>query len=237
MMEQSIEKNKKGVSQRDVFIQSLKKFSLQNMVKNPVMFVVYVGFMLTVVYTVIEGSQSEMPLWFNASVIVILFATLLFANYAEALAEGRGKAQANSLRQTKSNVNAFLMNEKTKEITEVSADQLRKGDVVRVASGQMVPGDGEIISGMAMIDESAITGESAPVLKEVGGDFSSVTGGTLVVSDVIEVRITTNPGESFIDQMIALVEGASRQKTPNEIALNTVLISLTLIFLLVVVTL
>ncbi|MGL4819655.1 MAG: potassium-transporting ATPase subunit KdpB [Bacilli bacterium] len=220
---------------KDALIQSFVKLHPKNMVKNPVMFVVVVGFVLTLLYAILEGN-SVMPYWYTISVGAILFATVLFANFAEAIAEGRGKAQAESLRGAKQDLKANVI-DASGAISAVSATDLRKGDVVLVRTGEFVPSDGEIIAGMAMIDESAITGESAPVMKEAGGDFSSVTGGTLVVSDEITVRITTNPGESFIDKMIALVEGASRQKTPNEMALNTVLISLTLIFLLVVVTL
>jgi K+-transporting ATPase ATPase B chain len=172
---------------------------------------------------------------FNLAVFVILLFTLLFANFAEALAEGRGKAQAASLKKSKQDTqaNKLIGN----DIQVVSSTELRKGDVVIVSQGEMIPSDGEVIEGLASVDESAITGESAPVIKESGGDFCSVTGGTRVVSDRIKVRITTEPGETFIDKMISLVEGAQRQKTPNEIALNTLLISLTIIFLIVVVTL
>lgn len=175
------------------------------------------------------------PVWFNAAVSVILLFTVLFANFAEALAEGRGKAQADSLKQTKKGIWANQV--VNGNIEKVSSSDLRKGDIVIVSQGEMIPSDGEVIAGLASVDESAITGESAPVIKEAGGDFSSVTGGTRVVSDSIKVKITSEPGETFLDQMIALVEGAERQKTPNEIALNTVLTSLTIIFLIVVVTL
>ncbi|MBE0343914.1 potassium-transporting ATPase subunit B, partial [Paenibacillus sp. 28ISP30-2] len=168
-------------------------------------------------------------------VFIILLFPLLFANFAEALAEGRGKAQAASLKKSKQDTQANKL--VGDEIQVVSSTELRKGDIVMVSQGEMIPSDGEVIEGLASVDESAITGESAPVIKESGGDFCSVTGGTRVVSDRIKVRITTEPGETFIDKMISLVEGAQRQKTPNEIALNTLLISLTIIFLIVVVTL
>lgn len=159
----------------------------------------------------------------------------MFANFAEALAEGRGKAQADTLKKTKQDISANRLVGGVIKI--VASSELRKGDVVVVSQGELIPGDGEVIEGLASVDESAITGESAPVIKEAGGDFGSVTGGTRVVSDQIKVQITSEPGESFLDRMISLVEGAKRQKTPNEIALNTLLISLTIIFLIVVVTL
>lgn len=206
------------------------------MMKNPVMFVVEVGTFVVLLMTLFPGYfGTEGRTGFNVTVFLILLVTVLFANFAEALAEGRGKAQADSLKKTKKEVtaNKVIGN----GIKVVPSIELRKGDVVVVSQGEMIPGDGDVIEGLASVDESAITGESAPVIKEAGGDFSSVTGGTRVVSDRITVRITSDPGESFIDRMISLVEGAKRQKTPNEIALNTLLISLTLIFLIVVVTL
>ena len=206
------------------------------MIKNPVMFVVEVGTAIVLLMTLFPNYfGSEDRIGFNLSVFLILLFTLLFANFAEALAEGRGKAQADSLKKTKQEVMANKLSGSV--ITTVPSSELRKGDIVVISQGEMIPGDGEIIEGLASVDESAITGESAPVIKEAGGDFSSVTGGTRVVSDSITVRITSDPGESFIDRMISLVEGAKRQKTPNEIALNTLLTSLTLIFLIVVVTL
>ena len=167
---------------------------------------------------------------------MILFVTILFANFAESVAEGRGKAQADSLKKTKKDTVANLL---LKDGTEkkINASELKKGDVVMVRMGEVIPNDGEVIEGVASVDESAITGESAPVTREAGGDFSSVTGGTTVVSDWLKIKITSEPGKSFLDKMISLVEGASRQKTPNEIALNTLLVSLTIIFLIVVVTL
>ncbi|MDF2083716.1 potassium-transporting ATPase subunit KdpB [Bacillus pseudomycoides] len=216
--------------------QSVAKLNPKVMVKNPIMFVVEIGFIITLILSFLPNESSSIPGWFNITVSLILLFTVLFANFAEALAEGRGKAQADSLKQSKKDVFANVIKENGK-IVQVSATELRKGDIVIVKQGEMIPSDGEVIKGLASVDESAITGESAPVIKEAGGDFCSVTGGTMVVSDEITISITSNPGESFIDKMISLVEGAARQKTPNEIALNTVLTSLTLIFLIVVVTL
>ncbi|CAM4197402.1 potassium-transporting ATPase subunit B [Bacillus manliponensis] len=225
---------------RDIIVNALKqsvlKLNPKQMVKNPIMFVVEIGFFITLILSLVPSLSSNVPMWFNVVVTFVLLFTVLFANFAEALAEGRGKAQADSLKQSKQDVMANVVKEKG-EIVTVSASQLQKGDIVFVKQGEMIPSDGEVIRGLASVDESAITGESAPVMKEAGGDFSSVTGGTMVVSDEITIRITSNPGESFLDKMISLVEGATRQKTPNEIALNTVLTSLTLIFLIVVVTL
>ncbi|MFC0561891.1 potassium-transporting ATPase subunit KdpB [Halalkalibacter alkalisediminis] len=226
---------------KEIVVQALKdsfiKLNPKSMIRNPIMFVVEIGFIITLLITLFPAAfGSKVDPWFNIAVTFILFFTLLFANFAEALAEGRGKAQAASLKQTKKDINARKVNAKGM-IQVVSSSELRKGDTVIVTQGEMIPGDGEIIVGIATVDESAITGESAPVLKEAGGDFSSVTGGTKVVSDEIKIKITSDPGESFLDRMIALVEGAKRQKTPNEIALNTVLTSLTIIFLLVVFTL
>lgn len=225
---------------RDIVVNALKqsvlKLNPKQMVKNPIMFVVEIGFFITLILSCVPSLSSNVPMWFNVVVTFVLLFTLLFANFAEALAEGRGKAQAESLKQSKQDVLANVVKENG-EIVTVSASHLQKGDIVFVKQGEMIPSDGEVIRGLASVDESAITGESAPVMKEAGGDFSSVTGGTMVVSDEITIRITSNPGESFLDKMISLVEGAARQKTPNEIALNTVLTSLTLIFLIVVVTL
>lgn len=208
------------------------------MIKNPVMFVVEVGFFITLVMTffpTIFGDDSGLRVY-NGIVSAILFVTILFANFAESVAEGRGKAQADSLKKTKKDTVANLV---LKNGTEkvVNASELKKGDIVMVRMNEVIPNDGEVIEGVASVDESAITGESAPVTREAGGDFSSVTGGTTVVSDWLKIRITSEPGKSFLDKMISLVEGASRQKTPNEIALNTLLVSLTIIFLIVVVTL
>ncbi|WP_141432280.1 potassium-transporting ATPase subunit KdpB [Bacillus sp. 03113] len=218
--------------------ESFLKLDPRKMAKNPIMFVVEIGFLITLILSFFPNvfGKSEVEPWFNITVTLILLLTVLFANFAEALAEGRGKAQANTLKKSKQEMIANLVKPNGK-IEQVPSADLRKGDIVTVSQGEMIPGDGEVIEGLASVDESAITGESAPVIKEAGGDFNSVTGGTRVVSDKIKVRMTSNPGESFLDRMISLVEGAERQKTPNEIALNTVLTSLTLIFMIVVVTL
>jgi K+-transporting ATPase ATPase B chain len=208
------------------------KLDPRTMMKNPVMFVVEVGAVVTTVL-LFRGKQSFA---FNLQITLWLWFTVLFANFAEAMAEGRGKAQADTLRKARSETEARrLLADGT--IETVPSAKLRSGDLVMVAASELVPGDGEIIEGVASVDESAITGESAPVIREAGGDRSAVTGGTRVLSDVIKVRITSNPGETFLDRMIALVEGAERQKTPNEIALNILLAGLTIIFLLAVVTL
>lgn len=216
--------------------QSVIKLNPKLMARNPVMFVVEVGLIISLLLIFVPNAFGEsVSTGFNIAVAIILLFTILFANFAEALAEGRGKAQADSMKNTQKEIIANRI--EGEQVVAVSSTQLRKGDVVKVVQGEMIPGDGEVIKGLASVDESAITGESAPVIKEAGGDFSSVTGGTMVISDEIIVRITSDPGESFMDRMISLVEGAERQKTPNEIALNTVLISLTIIFLMVVVTL
>jgi potassium-transporting ATPase ATP-binding subunit len=208
--------------------------------RNPVMFVVYVGSILTtVLWFQAALGQGEAPSWFILNVAIWLWFTVLFANFAEALAEGRSKAQAAALRGLKQTVSAKKLSDATdrSRMSRIRADQLRKGDVVLVEADDYIPGDGEVIEGAASVDESAITGESAPVIRESGGDFSSVTGGTRVLSDWIVVRITANPGETFIDRMIAMVEGAKRQKTPNEIALTILLVALTLVFVLATATL
>ncbi|MFE4713758.1 potassium-transporting ATPase subunit KdpB [Paenibacillus sp. NPDC056722] len=215
---------------------SFVKLNPVTLLKNPVMFVVEIGTIIVLLMVLAPGYfHAEQSIGFNITVFCILLFTVLFANFAEALAEGRGKAQADSLKKTKQDITANKL--VGTAIKTVSSSELRKGDIVVVSQGELIPGDGEVIEGLASVDESAITGESAPVIKEAGGDFGSVTGGTRVVSDEIKVRITSDPGESFLDRMISLVEGAKRQKTPNEIALNTLLISLTIIFLIVVVTL
>jgi len=220
-------------------LDSIIKLNPRSMMKNPVMFVVEVGSLLTTLQ-LIRGLVSPIPgvtkTKFELQITLWLWFTVLFANFAEAMAEGRGKAQADNLRKsrTETTANRILANGKTEV---VGATELRKEDVVLVIAGEFIPGDGEIIEGVASVDESAITGESAPVIREAGGDRSAVTGGTRVLSDQIKIRITANPGETFIDRMIALVEGAERQKTPNEIALNILLAGLTIIFLLAVVTL
>ena len=216
------------------------KLNPRYMLKNPVMFVVELGCFITLLLSIIPGlfgdADAASLRTYNIIVCVILFVTVLFANFAEAVAEGRGKAQAASLKKTQKDTEAHLLDEDGNE-TIVSSSELKKGDVVMVVAGEVIPGDGEVIEGIASVDESAITGESAPVVRESGGDFCSVTGGTTVVSDWLKIRITSDPGNSFLDRMIALVEGASRKKTPNEIALSTLLISLTIIFLIVIVTL
>jgi potassium-transporting ATPase ATP-binding subunit len=217
---------------RRALVDAVVKLDPRTMMKNPVMFVVEVGSVVTTLLLFRETKSFA----FNLQITLWLWFTVLFANFAEAMAEGRGKAQADTLRKARSETVAKrLLPDGTTET--VPSAKLRSGDVVMVTAGELVPGDGEVIEGVASVDESAITGESAPVIREAGGDRSAVTGGTRVLSDVIKVRITSNPGETFLDRMIALVEGAERQKTPNEIALNILLAGLTIIFLLAVVTL
>jgi K+-transporting ATPase ATPase B chain len=206
------------------------------MVKNPVMFVVEVGAVLTTIQLIWNAVHHAGEVSFGLQITLWLWFTVLFANFAEAMAEGRGKAQADTLRKSRAETEAKRLR-KDGTTEKVPGSQLRSGDVVVVIAGEFIPGDGEVIEGVASVDESAITGESAPVIRESGGDRSAVTGGTRVLSDEIKVRITSNPGETFLDRMIRLVEGASRQKTPNEIALNILLAGLTIIFLLAVVTL
>lgn len=223
---------------KDALVQSFVKLNPKIMFKNPVMFTVEIGtaVMLIVCISILFGAQEQGSFIYNFIVFLILLATLLFANFAEAIAEARGKAQADSLRKTREETPArqVLPNG---EIKNISSSELKKGDVFICESGDLIATDGEIIEGLATIDESAITGESAPVIREAGGDKSSVTGGTKVLSDKIKVIVTNEPGESFLDKMIALVEGASRQKTPNEIALTILLAAFTLIFVIVCVTL
>ncbi len=217
---------------RGAILDSLVKLNPRHMMGNPVMFVVEVGSVITTLLLFRRGTDFG----FNLQITLWLWFTVLFANFAEAMAEGRGKAQADTLRKARSETVANRLLEGGK-IEQVASSKLRAGDLVRVVAGEFIPSDGEIIDGVASVDESAITGESAPVIRESGGDRSAVTGGTRVLSDWIKVRITSNPGETFLDRMIALVEGAERQKTPNEIALNILLAGLTIIFLLAVVTL
>ena len=214
---------------------SFRKLNPRTMMKNPVMFVVEVGAAMTTALLLRDFAVGDHIWVFGLQITIWLWFTVLFANFAEAMAEGRGKAQADTLRKTKTETTARKITGAREQI--VSATQLRCGDLVRVEAGETIPGDGDVIEGIASVDESAITGESAPVIRESGGDRSAVTGGTKVLSDWIVVRITSNPGETFLDRMIALVEGAERQKTPNEIALNIVIAGLTLVFLLAVVTL
>jgi potassium-transporting ATPase ATP-binding subunit len=221
---------------RRALIDALVKLNPRTMMKNPVMFVVEVGSLITTIYLFRNIAAHHDSVRFDLQITLWLWFTVLFANFAEAMAEGRGKAQADALRRAKSETTAVRLRiDGTTE--DVPSSDLRSGDLCIVIAGHMIPGDGEVIEGVASVDESAITGESAPVIREAGGDRSAVTGGTRVLSDEIKVRITSNPGETFLDRMIALVEGAERQKTPNEIALNILLAGLTIIFLLAVVTL
>lgn len=242
-----ISKNKKLLNQ-EILKSSIKgafiKLNPAYMMKNPVMFVVEVGFTITLILSIFPnlfGTVQSSSQIYNIIVTLILFLTILFANFAESVAEGRGKAQAESLKKTQKNMKARIINKDkaTNQIKEtiIDAIELKKDDLVLVKAGELIPSDGEVIEGIASVDESAITGESAPVVKESGGDFASVTGGTTVSSDWLKIKITSSSGESFLDKMISLVEGASRKKTPNEIALNTLLVSLTIIFLIVIVTL
>src|SRR5499433_2936796 len=217
-------------------VDSFRKLDPRLMVKNPVMFVVEVGAVLTTIQLAWNALHHSGQFGFGLQITLWLWFTVLFANFAEAMAEGRGKAQADTLRKARAETRAQrLRGDGSTEI--VASSKLRSGDIVVVVAGDFIPGDGEVIEGVASVDESAITGESAPVIRESGGDRSAVTGGTRVLSDEVKVRITSNPGETFLDRMIKLVEGASRQKTPNEIALNILLAGLTIIFLLAVVTL
>ncbi|MFD2905302.1 potassium-transporting ATPase subunit KdpB [Sphingobacterium anhuiense] len=224
--------------QSDMLLQACKqsfvKLNPKLMFRNPVMFTVEIGtfVMLVVSLWILLGESSQGSFGYNFTIFLILLLTLLFANFAEAIAEARGKAQADSLRKTREETPAKLANG-----SMISSSQLVKGDIFICEAGDIIPSDGEIVAGLATIDESAITGESAPVIREAGGDKSSVTGGTKVLSDKIQVKVTTEPGESFLDKMIALVEGASRQKTPNEIALTILLAGFTLVFIIVTVTL
>ncbi len=228
---------------KDAIKHSFIKLNPKIMYRNPVMFTVEIGtaVMLGVCFWIFLGEKTQGSLLYNLIVTFVLFITLLFANFAEAIAEARGKAQANSLRKTRQDTPAKWIQPVGEifidEIKIVPSSQLQKGDIFLCESGDTIPMDGEIVFGIATIDESAITGESAPVIRESGGDKSSVTGGTKVLSDSIKVKVTTNPGESFLDKMIALVEGASRQKTPNEIALTILLAGFTLVFIIVCVTL
>jgi K+-transporting ATPase ATPase B chain len=214
---------------------SFRKLNPVTLMKNPVIFVVEVGAALTTVFLIRDLFTGAHNLGFELQIDVWLWFTVLFATFAEAMAEARGKAQADTLRKTKTETTAKRVVNGKSEI--VAATQLRSGDVVVVEAGETIPGDGDVVEGIASVDESAITGESAPVIRESGGDRSAVTGGTKVLSDRIKVKITSNPGETFLDRMIALVEGASRQKTPNEIALNILIAGLTIIFLFAVATL
>src|SRR5579864_5407740 len=216
-----------------------KTVSLRHMARNPVMFVVLLGSAITTVVLARDIVTHAGHIGFTLQLALWLWFTVVFANFAEAMAEGRGKAQADSLRAMRTTTTAKRLEDPANRLSAepVPATRLRRGDCVLCTPGDTIPGDGDVIEGVASVDESAITGESAPVIRESGGDRSAVTGGTKVLSDWIKVKITSNPGETFLDRMIALVEGASRQKTPNEIALSILLSGLTIVFLLAVVTL
>jgi K+-transporting ATPase ATPase B chain len=218
------------------FNQSFVKLNPMTLAKNPVIFVVEAGAALTTVFLIRDAFVGAKGIGFSIQIAIWLWFTVLFANFAEAMAEARGKAQADALRKTKTDSNAKRVTGKG-QIEEVPASKLRSGDLVICDAGDLIPGDGDVVDGIATVDESVITGESAPVIRESGGDRSAVTGGTRVLSDQIRIKITSNPGETFLDRMIALVEGAQRQKTPNEVALNILIAGLTLIFLLAVITL
>ena len=227
---------------RGACVDAVRKLDPRAQVRNPVLFVVFVGSVFTTALwaqAVADPTRGDAPAAFVGAIALWLWFTVLFANFAEAMAEGRGKAQAAALRAARHDVVAHKVArpDPAAPASDVSARTLRRGDLVVVRAGDIVPGDGEIEVGVASVDESAITGESAPVIRESGGDRSAVTGGTRVLSDWLIVRITTDPGESFLDRMIALVEGSKRQKTPNEIALTILLAKFTIIFLLAVVTL
>jgi len=217
-------------------VDSIWKLHPRTMAKNPVMFVVEIGSVLTTMRLILDVIHGGSGIGFELQITFWLWSTVLFANFAEAMAEGRGKAQADTLRRARTETTAQREAGRGKYET-VPAPALRKGDIVRVVAGEVIPADGDIVEGVASVDESAITGESAPVIRESGGDRSAVTGGTKVLSDWIRVQVTVNPGETFLDRMIALVEGAERQKTPNEIALNILLAGLTIVFLIAVITL
>src|SRR5208282_4502909 len=221
---------------RGAALDALRKLDPRALAKNPVIFVTEIVSLVVTGFFVRDLVTHETSPWFSGQIAFWLWFTVLFANFAEAVAEGRGKAQAESLRRSRSDARAkrYLDPENLKGVYEgVNALDLRVGDVVLVEAGEMIPGDGDIVEGLASVNESAITGESAPVIREAGGDRSAVTGGTTVLSDSIKVRITAAQGSTFLDRMIALVEGAERQKTPNEIALSILLSGLTLIFLIV----
>jgi potassium-transporting ATPase ATP-binding subunit len=239
-MDQHIQAKAKPLADKKIvsraIVDSFTKLHPRAMIKNPVMFVVEVGAVVTTIELIADAMRHTGSLGFGLQITLWLWFTVLFANFAEAMAEGRGKAQADTLRKARAETQARRLCGNG-SLEAVASSKLRTGDVVVVAAGDFIPGDGEVIEGVASVDESAITGESAPVIRESGGDRSAVTGGTRVLSDEIKVRITSNPGETFLDRMIRLVEGASRQKTPNEIALNILLAGLTIIFLLAVVTL
>ncbi len=212
-------------------IDAFLKFSIRQQIRNPVMFCVFIGSILvTGLWIQALAGHGEAPTWFIGSIMFCLWATLLFANFAESIAESRGKAQAASLRKSRRDIMAkkLASADRDAKVTSVDSTQLRSGDIVLIEAGDFVPGDGEVVEGVASVNESAITGESAPVIRESGGDRNAVTGGTQVISDWLIVRITANPSETFLNHMISLVEGAKRKKTPNEIALNILLAELTI---------
>jgi K+-transporting ATPase ATPase B chain len=231
-----------GLFTREIVVAAIResflKLDPRTLLRNPVIFIVELGSVITTAIFVRDlfGGDDQEPLWFTATIMVWLWLTVLFANFAEAIAEGRGKAQANALRAARTTTTAFRRTE-SGGVEEVPAPDLRRGDVVIVEAGRVIPADGEVIEGVGSVDESAITGESAPVIREAGGDRSAVTGGTRLLSDRLVVEVTQEPGQSFLDRMIALVEGAERRKTPNEIALNILLAGLTITFLAATVTL
>ncbi|TWH48671.1 potassium-transporting ATPase subunit KdpB [Sporomusa sp. KB1] len=229
--------NERSSFNKDILVQAIRdafnKLNPKTQLRNPVMFIVYIGALLTAWLTVRDFFIGE-PITFPLQITFWLWFTVLFANFAEAVAEGRGKAQAQSLKTARAKTKANKVT--GNGIIQMEATELRKGDVVLINAGEFIPGDGEVVEGMASVDESAVTGESAPVIRESGGDRSSVTGGTRVLSDWIKVKIIANPGETFLDRMISLVEGAKRQKTPNEIALTILLVGLTIVFLVAVAT-
>ena len=221
---------------KDSFI----KLSPKTQAKNPVMLLVYISAILTTALFIVSlFGIKDAPAVYPLAIAIVLWFTVLFANFAEAIAEGRGKAQADSLRAAKKDVEAHMITSPSdkENVTVISSASLKKGDIVIVRAGEQIPADGEVIEGAASVDESAITGESAPVIRESGGDRSAVTGGTTVLSDWIVIEVTSEAGESFLDKMIAMVEGAARKKTPNEIALQIFLIALSIIFILVTVSL
>lgn len=237
-------KKQQGLADKDMVIRALKdsfvKLDPRTQAKNPVMMLVYISaIMTTILFFLSLGGIKDAPAGFTLGIAVILWFTVLFANFAEAIAEGRGKAQADALRSARKDVEAHKIPsaEEKDTIVKVSSADLKKGDIVVVYAGEQIPADGEVIDGAASVDESAITGESAPVIRESGGDRSAVTGGTTVISDWLVIRVTSEPGESFLDKMIAMVEGASRKKTPNEIALQILLIAFSIIFVLVTMSL
>ena len=223
---------------REIVVQALKdsfiKLNPAVLVKNPVIFIVGIGALMTTIVVSLDVFNNNFS-GFNFQIMIWLWFTVLFANFAEAIAEGRGKAQADSLRKSRTKTKARRLVQNKEEI--VWATDLKKGDIVACLSGDSIPADGDVIEGIASVDESAITGESAPVIRESGGDRCAVTGGTKVLSDRIVIKVTSEPGNTFLDRMIAMVEGAKRQKTPNEIALIILLSGLTIIFLLVVISL